>query len=245
MMIPRRSGDYLTVPRKTLLGGGVLALLFIVGAFFLGRSMIEAEARTALVEVHELRDQMKALTIKNDALLKEKAFADSARMVDQASVLDAQHAMAELQNELNRVKGQLAFYRRIVSPEDQVKGLYVQGLELSGPSENGVYGYRLIVAQSLKKQPFVKGTLSFILVGRDGGKARELKLSDVLTGGDDAVKFGFRYFQLYSGQFRLPEGFQPQQIKLDVQPSTKGRDGVSQQWQWSEAFATTANPQTN
>lgn len=233
MLIPRRSGDYLTIPRKLVWLAAAAALVLLIIVFLVGRSMIEHEAKVAIDSVGDMQQQLSSMRQAHERLLKEQAFMESSRMVDQTSVLESQHALAELQEELNRVNGQLAFYQRIVSPEDQVKGLYVDDLQLRPMDDKSGYGFRLTLAQSMKNQPFVKGKVQIRVKSSSDEDAQSwsVKLSA------DEIAFGFRYFQIIEGSFSLPENAKPGVLEISVEPTTRNRGGVSRQWGWSELIA--------
>lgn len=238
MLIPKRTGEYITLPRRLINLAILIAILLIVSALYLGQFLVDYQAKSAVVERDLLQLDLNRVKQEYADLIRQQAFAESNSKVDQSSVLQAQHALAELQEELNRVNAQLAFYQHIVSPEDQVQGLYVDRIEVSRIDGTPVYRYRLTVAQAMKKQPFVKGIVVLKLL-----KSSEPGDGDIVVS-DAELGFGFRYFQILQGQFELPAKFKPAALEVSLNPTTKNREGVSRSWNWSELLEPTQD-QTN
>ena len=223
-----------TIPPRTVVLVAVLSLLVLVAVFVAGRYSVELEASSALIAKRELQRELSALRSEHDTLLKQQAFLESARKVDQAAVQETQEALNDLQKQLDVAKSQLAFYQRIVSPEDKVKGLYIESLELIELEDAGGYEYHLTLAQLQRKQPFVKGSVDLLWVDESG------KPHSFFTGSKPKQKlaaFGFRYYQLLQGALSLPADAKPVSIEVRVNPSTKGRKPVVNTWPWAEVVS--------
>ena len=109
---------------------------------------------------------------------------------------------------------ELAFYRSLVSPEKEVDGVAIHGLELSKGLLPNSYQMRLILTQLQKRKNSVKGVADIVLVGVQGEKQVEISLSDLDI---ETFKFGFRYFQMFDAEISLPQDFDLQRIKAVVQ----------------------------
>jgi hypothetical protein len=53
----------------------------------------------------------------------------------------------------------------------------------------------------------------------------------------DAVKFKFKYFQNVNGALKLPAGFEPKSLKINLRPSGKRLKKVSQSYAWQTVLS--------
>ncbi|WP_153915316.1 DUF6776 family protein [Shewanella sp. TC10] len=129
---------------------------------------------------------------------------------------------------------ELAFYRSLVSPEKEVDGVAIHGLELSKGLLPDSYQMRLILTQLQKRKNGVKGVADIVLVGVQDEKQVEISLSDLQI---EKFNFSFRYFQMFDAEISLPQDFDLQRIKAVVQvTATRGAKGgrIEQTFEISE-----------
>jgi hypothetical protein len=79
----------------------------------------------------------------------------------------------------------------------------------------------------------VTGLVEWKIIGSNGDKTRELKLSDVTQPAVDHLDFRFRYFQHLTGILNLPEGFRARVVVLTVKATGKDAvEPVEQSFEW-------------
>jgi hypothetical protein len=182
------------------------------------RESLQAELSRARETETELRDQVAVL--------------QRAQEVDQAARENLRQDLIELQDEIQRLEEELAFYRGIVSPEDGQSGLQVQDFSVTPADGARLFDYRLMLIQALSHDRRVSGNATFVLVGRQDGEEARLALADV---SDRAtMAFSFRYFQGFEGRLNLPEGFQPEAVELTVNPNGRNRSALEERFEWPE-----------
>lgn len=145
-----------------------------------------------------------------------------------------QDEVARLHNEVSNLKDELTFYRDIVSPEDDRKGLSVRGFLLSRLAEKNLYHYKIVITKVPNDGKLVRGNLTLELEGTENSKDRRynLKQLSVSKKPSEKIAFRFKYFQNLSGEIRLPEGFEPTKVKLTLNPKGKKLKKSVEQFDW-------------
>jgi hypothetical protein len=140
------------------------------------------------------------------------------------------------------MKEQLVFYQGIVSPEQLSLGVNIQSFELNKKNDLGLYSYKLVLSKRGKSNKFVKGRFDLLVKGQSNGKQQDLSLKQIKQGfkGKD-TKFSFRYFQVFEGDMLLPGQFEPYDIQLKINPTTKKLKPFSETFSWTQAVSGGSN----
>lgn len=224
--------------RWAVIGGSAVAIL--IGAFALyalGRSQSgydwteslrrEAEQRRLVAEVRRLRGENQRLSARVVQLERGGEIDKRA-----AGVLDK--SLRDEQVELAALKEQLAFYRGIVSPEESSAGVRVYELQARPGSEPDLYQYDLVLIQAMHHDNTVAGHAELVFIGLQDGQSRSYRLSEIEVERDKILVFSFRYFQQLSGSVRLPRGFVPARIQVDVVRNSNPPIRFQQVFDWTK-----------
>jgi hypothetical protein len=86
----------------------------------------------------------------------------------------------------------------------------------------GAFSYRITLLQRAQHHVELQGTITLSVRGKRKGKAETLSGKYLGPVGIDRVPLRFLYFQILEGELQIPEGFEPEQIRmmLDI---VKGR----------------------
>lgn len=162
--------------------------------------------------------------------------------------IDAQ-TLEQLRSELSASRGsidelerELAFYRGVIAPEEQTSGVQVREPLLRPTNVPGVYTYQFVVQQgaqtSSSGKRFYKAVLQVTVRGQRKGLPVSYSLAELVdslvTGG---IELNFRYFQRESGKLRLPNGFEPERITLQLNITQPRKKTVTYDYVWSEIVA--------
>ena len=143
-----------------------------------------------------------------------------------------------LQRELLEQKEQLVFYQGIVSPEKLSLGINVQTIELNKKNDLGLYSYKLVLTKRGKSSQYVQGSLDMLIKGQMNGEQQNLEMKQIKQGFEESdVNFSFRYFQVFEGDFLLPEKFEPYDIELEIMPTTRKIKNFSETISWTQALS--------
>jgi len=191
------------------------------------------ELKSLRAEHAGLSRQYRELNKKNLSLRKRNTILESSSQIDQQAARDIQDQLASLQEELQATREEVEFYRGIMAPGDVASGLRIHRFALTPGLQSGDYHYDLVLTQRKHNDRVMTGVVEWRIMGNNGDKTLELKLSDVTQPKVEHLDFQFRYFQHLSGIINLPEGFRAYQIVLSVK--VKGKkpvDPVERSFEW-------------
>ena len=144
--------------------------------------------------------------------------------IDAAVLAQTRTEVAEGRARMARLEQEVTLYRSLVDGSVRTTGVSVHSLDIArvAGGEGQRYRYRLTFIQRAERQSEVQGFALITVVGTRDGKA----LSLPLPGPDERrsgyrVPFRFVYFQTLEGDFSLPEGFQPAQVRIRTEINTR------------------------
>lgn len=219
---------------------GIGAIVVLIGSFTLyalGRSQsgndwthtlrLEAEQRRLITEIRRLRAE-------NSRLSERVVLLERAAEIDKRAAAVLNQSLRDGQTELAALKEQIAFYRGIVSPDESSAGVRVYELQLRPGSEPELYQYDLVLIQVMRHENTVSGNANLTFMGLQNGQPRSYSLAEVDVERGKSLLFSFRYFQQLSGSVRLPEGFVPSRVQVDVTRNGKSPVRFQQLYDWSK-----------
>ncbi|WP_299981008.1 DUF6776 family protein [uncultured Pseudoteredinibacter sp.] len=204
----------------------ILVLTVGLASYFYGRYQLQSTQADATAEVAQLRSQLHNKNSEADGLRQEVANLSLGSEVDRKAAEDVRGEVIQLKAKIAELEENVSFYRGLMSPTANKRGLTIGSLDVIATSTPRHYQYKLVVQQLASNHSHLRGHLSFNVVGREtDGEVRSFALKDLSNDvSGDEIRLGFRYFQNVTGEMVLPEGFTPERIEL-VAKST-GRDAV-------------------
>lgn len=236
----RNTGELVVKPRysprvKLLIAGvAVIILLVTVGIVYNhGLSMAGFERLAASRRQQDLQNQILQLETENQSLREALARAERTLQMDQTAYNELDRSLKASAQEIVKLREELNFYRNIISPPNKKSGLRIQSLKLQPVANNKkIYRYKMVLIQALKHDYLVKGKARFEVSGVHGGENTILRFPQPA---DKPINFNFKYFQDIEGQIQLPEGFEPQWIKVNVTSWGRNAETVEQTYPWPKA----------
>ena len=137
-------------------------------------------------------------------------------VVEQLANQKAQGLLKSAAKQQFEVKKQLAFYEKIMAPEKQAAGLFVENIKIQATKIPNKYHFQVTLVQQQLKRRYSKGYLELIFKGREGDQAVTLKLADVAELNKKDLQFSFQYFQIINGEFTLPANFTPENVLVSA-----------------------------
>lgn len=180
------------------------------------RRALSQQLRAAKKEIGELRDAL--------------AYAEQSKTIDGDACKTVKDSLSKLEAESASLREQLAFYRGIASPKEARAGVRVQDLKMR---KAGVgWKYELVLIQSVREESRIAGNVELSIEGVQGAKNTQIALAELVTSGDKNLVFSFKYFEEFSGEFRLPAGFKPTRVLVTLKPAND-RPSVVDQYDWA------------
>ncbi|MRX27657.1 DUF6776 family protein [Kangiella sp. HZ709] len=129
----------------------------------------------------------------------------------------------EQELQLNNRNKELAAFQRIFDPDSVESGLQIASFSWEPITTK--YQYRLILTQAKKQTANISGQFEISLVGKANGETKTIDFNELeaLTAKDR--NFKFKYMEVRTGLFTIPENFEPELIRVTV--TSNGRNGKS------------------
>ena len=219
------------VLRYLVAAGLVVAVLYLV--FELGRY----QAGFSLFDQRLIRDEMASEVAARDAeidrLERQQAILETSGEIDAETYAAVETQMAELQERIQGLEEEVAFYQGIVSPGDGESGLRVQKVELFRGTALDRYELRIRLVQSIVHTDRVAGVVQIAVSGNSESGAGTIELHGPGDGLAE-IPYGFRYFQDLEQEIALPDGFRPEQVTIEIRPRLPEGDPLIQVFPWVE-----------
>lgn len=216
--------------------GGLLTAIFAAGlasSYFYGIYKGTEFQAEAITERDRLRVELRDSVQEAEEYRQRVANVKLGSEVDRKANEDVRQEVIELKNEIAALKEDITFYRGLMSPSADKSGLTIGSLDILQTPEPRTYEYKLVVQQLAANHQVLSGFLNFVVIGRQDGVENTLNLRDLSkTVSEENIKLRFRYFQNFTGQIKLPEGFEPIRIELIAKSSGKTPVTVNKRFGW-------------
>lgn len=210
--------------------GGLLVV--VVVALFLGRywgSKVFDREMLEKVELEKRTTQLEAELIENNRNLSRIKLSAE---VDAVALENTRQEMIGLQRQIYRRGEELKLYQELLQDKNQPKGLSVSDLNLVA-MDDGRFKYRWVARQKTVKMQTLSVYSEMWVLGTQGDQEVSLPL-DML---DDQVKklpikLEFKYFSINQGIVQLPEGFEPEQVRITLRYTWMKETQSDQKFDW-------------
>ena len=207
-------------------------LVIIITALFLGRywgskvfdkemiEKVQLEVRTVDLEAQVLESN------RNLGLIKLSA------EVDAVALENTRQEMIVLQRQIYRRGEELKLYQDLLQDNNQPKGLSVSDLNMVA-MDDGRFKYRWVARQKTVKMQTLSVYSDMWILGTQNGETVSLSVDTL----DDQVKklpikLEFKYFSINQGIIQLPEGFEPEQIRITLRYTWMKEAQSDQKFDW-------------
>ncbi|MAY26993.1 MAG: hypothetical protein CMK02_11950 [Polycyclovorans sp.] len=225
-----------------------VAVVALWALFVLARHAFEDDAAKHQRELNELLAVRKTLTQslretrdENENLRDELAFLRQSQQVEAEAAQLLRGELERLQSELLELREQLAFYRGIVSPDVVKAGVRVHSLKLAPTGVTPQFRYELVLVQAVRRQGNAAGQFKMVVEGVRDGRPLSVSWPELSEGRDELPKYGFQYFQEFDGLIKLPAGFKPQRIRVQLIPDGSA-PAVEEVLEWRRSVLAAEGP---
>jgi hypothetical protein len=226
--------SYAPLRRALLLGGAVaVAAMAVYIAFEWGRSNAGFDARSARADQGELRDRLRELESENRRLRLQLAAGETQRTGQSRESEELARTIGDLQAEVASLSRDLAFYRGVVGESANAEVVRVQQFRITRGSVPNEYVLHLVLGRPLRPEDAVNGKARVSIEGTSGSAATSLDLAQVASVPGGELSFSYRYLQTLEQAVRLPVGFAPARVNVELQPARKGVNPVRETFLWT------------
>jgi hypothetical protein len=218
--------------RRALLWGAAVALAatLLYAAFELGRFdagfRVVDSVRGALAASSRIRE----LEADNARQRTQLEAADVARRVDREGYKQVERSLGDMQSQIARLNQDLSFYRGLVQPESLIH-VKVQQMQIV-PEAGGQFRLKFVLMQTGKPDGVVAGTAAIVVDGLLHGKPHSLGFAELSPGRRVSLAYSFKYFEDFDELIRLPPGFEPTRVGVEIHSGRDSNHGFRQAFVW-------------
>lgn len=230
---------YVVTQQRPSRRSGLWVGLAVLWAGSLGGAWIAASTTAAprlpviSAELDETRGRLASVQAELDELRQREATLSRSDQISRAANKEVQDGLAQRDEQIARLRADLAFYERMVGPGAKPQPLNVHSVAFD-PEAPGSWQYEVVLTQSLNRDGVTQGQLQLRVEGMRNGRPATLAWSE-LSPGRQPQAFSFRYFQRLKGSVSLPPGFTPQRVRVDVRG---GGVALDQAFGWNDISTT-------
>ncbi len=229
---PHRPGRQILL---AILGAGVLGvaawMAFEYGQWQKLYARMTALARASSTEAAaESLDRLKA---ENSDQLQRITILERAAQIDKEADLRLQAHIRELQDETYELKEELEFYRKVVAAAREESGLRIQGLRIEPLGESRRFHYKLVLTNLSKDDKVTAGDATIEVAGQRQGSPQKFQITTSRDGSrTTTLAFSFVHFHRLEGDFTVPDGFEPESVRVVIrqEPEREPRHDASYEW---------------
>jgi hypothetical protein len=211
----------------------LLLMLLVAGAGWAGYQLAGSGVDPTLIAVDpDAKEQIKELEAERDEMLRRIAMAEQSANMDKLALKAVKREFKKLQTERQKLEEELAFLSGIVSTDSKSAALRVQQFKLKPSGEAQAYTYRFTVSQVINSGIIAKGAIHLKVNGSINGENRELGLDSLTKEKKKSIKMRFKYYQNVEGSLKLPDGFSPTKLTIEVKPTNNKLAPVTMTYDW-------------
>ena len=211
----------------------VLLSLLIFGVAWLGYQTAVPELTGRIGDFNPFKEKrLQELEEERDELRRQLKMVQQEAEMDQVALRSVKEQIKRFQDERLEMEKELAFLHGIVSDDSGKTGLRVQKFKLEPGLEPDQFNYQFSVSQVISNESQAKGRINISLEGQQDGQAVVLGLKELTENKLRSHKMQFRFFQNVEGTLKLPKGFNPVKLIIEVQPDDKKMDKVTASYDW-------------
>lgn len=214
----------------------LLIITIAIGGFYLGLH----DSMEQIEDLTQARDSLQAQLVKVEdekALLTQRmGVLEKGGEVDRKATDSIRNTVKELKVQIATLEEEVAFYKGIMAPSSNDKGLRVSKIDIAATSdEHNRYRYSITLTQVADNSSYISGLAAVNFVGLQNGERIILPLRDLDESVTDlGVKFRFRYFQEVAGEITLPDNFTAEQVQVVLQSTGSKAQRVEQTVEWPQ-----------
>lgn len=218
----------------------LLLVLAIPAAFHAGGWWQARDVQAQVDHTGSLETRLREQEQELDMLRQRLAVAGSGEKVAQQANEQSRLTIKLLEEQVFKLQQDLAFYKGVLAPASRREGLRIRAFELQATDTPRLFRYKILLSRVGKDDKPLEGQLEVTVEGRQAGKDSSLELAGLTHGlaeplDKQVIPFTFKHFQAIpeAGRFaelKLPEGFEPVQVKVRAQ--IQGEKPLERTFKW-------------
>ena len=169
-------------------------------------------------ELSELRERVQFLEGENANLANQIAAYERQGQIEQASNLEVETQLKNLNDENTRLKEDLLFFQNLPLTGAREAELSIHRLKLEPDSLPGEYHFRMLLVQSVQQRGReFRGSLQLVVNGDQDGRKVVLQFPQEDSPSEVAAhQLNFKYYQRVDKVFKLPPEIRLENVQVRV-----------------------------
>lgn len=202
-------------------------------AYWFGFKNGMAGQERALKDLSAIRTELDSARAADAGLRQALENARLGAEVDQKSLEEVRLQVLELRSNIAELDEENQFYRNLMAPAGNARGLNFGTVELAETDKNRHYRFKIVMQQLATNHELLNGTLNVNIIGRRDGEVTVLPLAELSSDVPSAnIKLRFKYFQNIEGELILPLNFEPERIEMEARSTGKDTATVEKRFGW-------------
>ena len=211
----------------------VLLLVTAAGCFVAGYYQGIREKLHVLDEREALQQQTSNLEQEASQLREQVAIHKHGSELERQASEWVRKENIQLQNRVSELEEAVAFYKSIMAPRNNDKGLRIERLELASTVNKRRFRYKVVMTQVANNSSYISGQVTMNLLGVQGGGKQSIPFAELSAQREEGgVPFRFRYFQNVTGEIVIPVDFVPEQIEVIAQSKGRKATKLEKRFDW-------------
>jgi len=210
-----------------------IALVYLGWQLYsLGDTQLVRENRQAALQVAELEERLERVSGERDGLRQQVASLELSGQVDREAANRLREELAKLQSEHLELKAELSLLESVTSGKTPETQLRVSQFSVTKLEQPGQFKYGLTVTIVPEQNEPVTASIRIALSGKRGDEKQELDLLELAghKGGKRSIRF--KQLHMIEEEFTLPDGFDPELVKIDIRTDTETIGNLSENRLW-------------
>ncbi len=207
----------------------VSLLVLAVATYLLGRYTNIDILQAFKGQQKALVEENQQLLTENDLLKRQVSQWKTEAQVKTEAIKALQDLLESSDKQQESLKQEVQFFESLLSAKDPINQLGV--LSISVKTQGDLSQIQLVLAQKLTKATEKMGTVTLRLKGIVADKGETLNLTEQFS---LEKTFSLKYFQILNFSIKVPEGFNPTTLLVELESSKNKPRKVSEQFEWPE-----------
>lgn len=223
-----------------LIGAGIVGVIVLIVSllavsFFWGLQRSKQQMTDLSSKVVFLRQSNESYREQMSALRQQITNLTVGSSVDRQASEQLRKDIVSLQAEIEGLEANVRYYRRLMAPELDAKGLQFGDVVLEILPDGKQARYRVTTHQISRHHKQLKGSLSLYLTGEKEGKPQRVSLHRLSSTLDsETIPLRFKYFKIFEGIFDIPTDWDVQQLELEAKSKTPEKKTVKKRVNWPQ-----------
>lgn len=213
----------------------VSVLLAIIVSYWWSEYQNQVQLKGLKSENQQLQNLLSQVRENESQTLQQLVNLKFGSEIDRQAAQDVRAEVVALQDQITELENEIRFYRGLMAPGSNSKGVGFGKLELHHVDGNQFH-LRIVVQQVAANHQLLTGSLQVALVGLRAGNETRLPINEISEQvSDPEIKLRFKYFQVIEADLVLPEGFMPRHIDMNIEAGKYGSASQTTAWQVQES----------